>query len=91
MTAIVNGLAATPTRQALLRAIEYDAGRIYAEANQVWDKLSYRRVTDQVRTMLAHEWIRALTPDEPRRAKESKLLVYYRLTDFGRAALRGGS
>lgn len=82
----VNGLFPTKTRVALLRLIHDGHGRIYAEAGQVWDKVSYTRVTAMVRAFIRHDWVRALAPDEPRGPGESKLLVYYRLTDIGLVA-----
>lgn len=90
MTQIVNGLAATPTRRALLRLIDAGGGRIYGEAKQVFDKETYRRVTDMVKTFIAHEWVRALTPDEQRGPGETaKNRTYYRLTKYGETAMGG--
>ena len=93
MTAIVNGLAATPARRKLLQAIADGNGRISYDANEktVYDHNTGIRVTNRCREMVAAEWIRALTPDEPRGPGEQWFRVYYRLTDLGRTALRGES
>ncbi|GAA0738470.1 hypothetical protein Drose_04520 [Dactylosporangium roseum] len=87
----VNGLYPTPTRKALLRLIAAGGGRIYGEAGQVFDKQTYRRVTAMVKEFIDHEWVRALTPDEPRGRGETtaKGVTYYRLKDFGRQAMGG--
>jgi len=84
----VNGLFPTPTRKALLRIIHAGGGRIFYEpaAKEARDKQTYRKVTEMVRVFLAHDWIRALTPEEPRGPGESKLLVHYRLTYNGYVA-----
>jgi hypothetical protein len=87
VTDIVNGLTATPRRRALLKLIDAEDGRIYGEANQVWDKVPYLRVTAEVKKFLAADWVRALAPDEPRKRGESKHRAHYRLTDYGRVAL----
>lgn len=85
----INGLYPTPTRKALLRLIDAGGGRIYGEAKQVWDKQTYTKVTAKVRKFIAHDWVRALTPDEPRGPGETaKNRTYYRLTDYGRTAMR---
>ena len=86
----INGLYPTPTRRALLRLIDAGGGRIYGEAKQVWDKQTYMRVTAKVREFIAHDWVRALAPDEPRGPGENaSKRTYYRLTEYGRAALGG--
>lgn len=79
----INGLYPTKTRLALLRAIREGNGRIYFEAGDVFDKVTYTRVTAKVKEFIDHGWVRALTPDEPRGPGESKLLTHYRLTDIG--------
>lgn len=87
-TTEINGLAATPTRRALLRLIDAGGGRIYGEAGQVFEKQAYRRVTDQVRTFIAHGWVRALAPGEQRGPGENaKNRTYYRVTETGRVAM----
>lgn len=93
MTAIVNGLPATKTRLALMRAITYDRGRISYDPREkvVWDHVAGVRVTARVEELLRHEWIRALEPDEPRAPGELPFRTYYRPEAYGRAALRGGS
>jgi hypothetical protein len=85
----VNGLFPTPSRRALLRAIDEGGGRIYFEAGIVWDDGRGRKETAVVTTFLKHEWVRALKPGEPRGPSEYKTRVYYRLTPFGRTAMKG--
>lgn len=91
MTDIVNGLAATRTRLALLRAIAYDAGRISTAPKEgdVWDGHSGMRVTARIKELIDAKWIRALAPNEPRGRGELSGRIYYRLTPIGRTALRG--
>lgn len=92
MTQIVNGLAATPTRRALVRAINEGKGRIYYEsaARAAFDRQSGMRVTEKLREMVGAGWIRARRADEPLLQGESEHLIHYRLTeDFGRAVLKG--
>lgn len=85
----INGLYPTPTRKALLRLIDAGGGRIYGEARQVWDKATYTKVTAKVKEFIAHDWVRALGPDEPRGPGETaSKRTYYRLTDLGRTAMR---
>ena len=93
MTEIVNGLAATPTRKALLRAVAYDAGRISYDPNEgvVWDHTAGVQVTARCKELVRAGWIRALTPEEPRGPGEHKFRTYYRLNNFGRVALGHGS
>lgn len=90
MTQIVNGLAATPTRRALVRAVT-EPGRIYYEpaARNAYDKASGRKVTAALNELERAGWIRVARDDE-RRPGESKYLIYYRATDdYGQAALKG--
>lgn len=89
MSGTFNGLYATPTRRAILRAIHEGRGRIYYEpsAKTVWDKNTALRITNRVDEMVRHGWVRALAPDEARGPGESKQLTYYRLTALGVQAL----
>lgn len=89
MTAIVNGLAATPARRKLLEAIAEGRGRISYDPNEktVYDHETGIRVTNRCREMVTAGWIRALTPDERRGPGEQWFRVYYRLTDLGRTAM----
>jgi hypothetical protein len=89
MTGIFNGLAATRTRLALLRAINNDPGRVYLDPEEhvVWDASLGMRVTERVREFIRHDWVRALTPDEPRGRGERKERGYYRTTAIGRQVL----
>ena len=91
MTQIVNGLAATPTRRALVRAVNAGGGRIYYEppAKAAFDRQSGMRVTDKLRDLLGADWIRVRHDDEPLLPGESQHLIHYGLTDYGRAVLRG--
>ncbi len=91
MTDIVNGLAATPARRALLRAIDEGRGRISYDPREktVYDHDTGIRVTNRCKELVSAGWIRALDPDEPRGRGELHFRVYYRLTDFGRIAMRG--
>jgi hypothetical protein len=86
----VNGLYPTPVRRALLKAIAEGQGRIYYEAKAVYDNAVGNKVTARVYEMLRAEWIRALTPDEPRGPREYPARTYYRLTDAGRSILQRG-
>jgi hypothetical protein len=91
MTQIVNGLAVTPRRRALMQAIT-EAGRIYYEpaAKAAYDRTSGLKVTEKLREMQRVGWIRVAEPEERQRG-ESQHLVYYRATDLGRTALKGDS
>lgn len=91
MTQIINGLAATPTRRALLRAINDGRGRISYNPGEktVYDHDTGITVTNRCRELLGAGWIRALAPDEPRGPSELVFRSYYRLTDYGRAAMNG--
>lgn len=90
MTQIVNGLAVTPRRRALMQAIT-EAGRVYYEpaAKAAFDRVSGMRVTEKLREMQGAGWIRVAKPEERQRG-ESEYLRYYRPTDdYGRAVLKG--
>jgi hypothetical protein len=91
VTQIVNGLAATPARRALLRAISDGRGRIsYDPAERtVYDHDTGIRVTSRCKELVSAGWIRALEPGEERGPAELRFRTYYRLTDYGRAALKG--
>lgn len=91
MTQIVNGLAATRTRRALVRATT-EPGRIYYEpaAKAAYDRALGIKVTERVRELINAGWIRAARADERRRQGESEHLGYFRPTDdFGAAVLKG--
>jgi hypothetical protein len=89
VTVIVNGLAATPTRRALIKAVT-EPGRIYYEpdAKAAYDRASGRKVSAVLKELVRAQWIRAARPDERQRG-ESQYLIYYRLDEFGPAALNG--
>lgn len=91
MPEVVNGLSATAPRRALLRLIQAGYGRVYGEAGQVRVKDSYRRVTSEMKKLIAAEWVRALAPDEPRGPGERTApgMTYYRLRPYGEIALGG--
>ena len=85
MSGTFNGLYATRTRLALLRAIDDDPGRIYLDREEhvVWDLALGMRVTERVKELIRHDWVRALAPDEPRGPGERKDRGYFRLKDIG--------
>jgi hypothetical protein len=85
----VNGLFPTPTRRALLKAIDEGHGRIYYEAGHAWDAATDGRVTEKIRSMLAAKWIRALAPGEPRGPGEHRGRTYYRVLPDGESVLKG--
>lgn len=91
MTGIFNGLAATRTRLALLRAIHSDPGRVYLDTEEhvVWDASLGMRVTERVKEFIRHDWVRALAPDEPRGRGERKERGYFRLKHIGLQVLAG--
>ena len=90
MTDYYNGLFGTKTRVALLRAIRDGDGRIYWEANHVWDKALGIKVTNRVLEMIGAKWITAekVTADT-KRLGEYVGVTYYRLTDVGWQVLNG--
>jgi ribosomal 50S subunit-recycling heat shock protein len=89
VTQIVNGLAATKTRRALVRAIT-ETGRVYYEtaAKDAYDMAAGVKVTERVRELLRAEWIRVAEAGEARTG-ESITRTYYRVTNYGLAVLRG--
>ena len=84
-----NGLHATRVRVALLRAIRDGHGRIYWEANHVWDNALGIKVTNRVLEMIGAEWITAekVTP-RSKRTGEIVGRTYYRLTELGESVLK---
>jgi hypothetical protein len=80
-------LRLTAPRRALLRAINDEPGRVYFEANQVWDKARYVRVTAIARYLVLHRLIRVKESDEALRPGEARTRIYYRLTGAGALAL----
>lgn len=97
MAGEVNGLYPTPVRVRLLKAINEGHGRIYGEAGEAWDASTAWKVSARVDEFLKHNWVRALQWAEPRGPGEmpnpdptrKPPRTYYRLTDFGRAAMKG--
>lgn len=91
MTQIVNGLPVTRTRRALTLAVSEGKGRIYYEppAKAAFDRRSGMRVTKRLEELLRAGWIRVRYDTEPLEPGESQHLIHYRLTDYGRAVLRG--
>jgi hypothetical protein len=85
-----NGLHATRVRVAILRAINEGHGRIYFEANHVWDNALGIKVTNRVLEMIGAEWITAekVSPTT-KRAGEIAQRTYYRLTELGESVLKG--
>lgn len=90
MSGEYNGLPPTRVRVALLRAIRDGHGRIYWEANHVWDGALGIKVTNRVLEMIGAGWITAekVTP-QSKRAGESVGRAYYRLSELGESVLKG--
>ena len=86
----INGLYPTPVRLKLIAALN-EPGRIYGEANEIWDKATGRKVTDAVSTLIKHQWAEAV-PRTGYRADWSPQRTYFRPADneFGRAAIERG-
>lgn len=91
MTQIVNGLPVTRARRALAEAVGEGRGRIYYEpaAKDAFDHRTGMCVTARLQKLLDAEWIRVRRADEPLEPGESRYRIHYRLTDYGRAALKG--
>lgn len=85
-----NNLYATKTRVRLLEAIAEGQGRIYYEANHVWDDALGIKVTNRVLEMIGAEWITAekVTP-RSKRAGEIVGRTYYRVSPIGEQVLKG--
>lgn len=93
MTDIVNGLAVTRRRRAFCNAVNEKARVIrYHSTGEAWDNKESRKVTDQLETAFHFGWVEPIPEEElwPGASLKS-ICTYYRLTDYGRAALRGGS
>ena len=92
MTVIVNGLAATPHRRAFLRAVASSRSRIvrYHSTEEAWDQVECRRVTTRLTEAFNAGWVEPV-PDEDLwpGAEPRTRVTYFRLTEFGRAALNG--
>ena len=85
-----NGLYATRVRVALLRAIEQGQGRIYFEANHVWDNALGVKVTNRVLEMIGADWITAeKVTVQTKRAGEHVGRTYYRVSPIGESVLKG--
>lgn len=84
----INGLYPTPRRIALCRAIT-EAGQIYSEAGQTWDKRNGCKVSARMAELLKHGWVEVIPPAE-HRDEWSNRRAYYRLTAYGRAAIERG-
>jgi hypothetical protein len=85
-----NGLYPTPTRLKLLKAISEGQGRIYFEANHVWDDAHGVKVTNRVLEMIGHKWITAeKVTQHTKRPGEIAQRTYYRLTELGESVLKG--
>lgn len=83
----INGLYPTPVRLKLVAALN-EPGRIYGEANEIWDKATGRKVTAAVSMLIQHRWAEAV-PRAGYRADWSNRRNYFQPADneFGRAAL----
>ncbi len=84
----INGLYPTPRRIALCRAIT-EAGQIYGEAGQTWDKRNGCKVSARMTELLAHKWAEPI-PRDGYRDEWSPQRLYFRLTKFGQAAIERG-
>jgi hypothetical protein len=90
VTGEINGLYPTPVRLKLVAALD-EPGRIYGEANEIWDKVTGFKVTSRVSELIQHQWAEAV-PREGYRADWSPRRNYFRPADneFGRAAIERG-
>jgi hypothetical protein len=92
VTDIVNGLAVTPTRRAFCRAVN-ERGRVvfYRHYAHAYDNKTSMRVTARLKETHSAGWIEPIPDDElwPGAMSKEQGLVYYRLTDYGRIAMRG--
>lgn len=86
----VNGLKTTSTRVRILKLIRDEPGRIYYEANHVYDRTLGVKVTNRVLEMIGHKWITAekVTP-QTKRPGEYPNVVYYRVAEAGQQVLDG--
>lgn len=90
MSGEYNGLHATRVRVALLKAISEGRGRIYFEANHVWDRALGIKVTNRVLDMIGAGWITAeKVTAQSKQPGEYPGVTYYRITDTGRSVLKG--
>jgi hypothetical protein len=93
MTDIVNGLAATPHRRAFCRAVAAHRSRIvyYRSTKEAWDQAENRKVTERLREAHAAGWVEPVPEEDlwPTAMAKEQGLTFYRLTEFGRVALRG--
>jgi hypothetical protein len=90
MSGEYNGLYPAPTRLRLLKAISEGQGRIYFEANHVWDGAFGIKVTNRVLEMIGAKWVVAekVTP-KSKRPGEHVGRTYYRVNEFGESVLKG--
>jgi hypothetical protein len=92
MSGEYNGLYATPTRLKLLKAISEGQGRIYFEANHVWDGAFGIKVTNRVLEMIGAGWVVAeKVTAQSKRPGELVGRTYYRLNEIGESVLEGRS
>lgn len=91
MTEIFNGLAATPHRRAFLRAVN-QRGRIYMHRTDhiAWDNAEGTKVTARLTEAFQAGWVEPV-PEADLWPTAKSFLVFYRLTDYGRAALGNSS
>jgi hypothetical protein len=89
MSGEYNGLYATPTRLRLLKAISEGQGRIYFEANHVWDGAFGIKVTNRVLEMIGAEWVVAeKVTVGTAQVGEYLGRTYYRTTPVGESVLK---
>lgn len=86
----INGLYPTPVRLKLVAALD-EAGRIYGEAGEIWDKVTGYKVTKRVEELIQHQWAEAV-PRAGYRDEWSPQRNYFQPADneFGRAAIERG-
>jgi len=88
----INGLFPTPHRRAFLRAVASSRSRIvrYHSTGEAYDQQENVRVTSRLQEAFSAGWVEPV-PDEDLwpGAEPRTRVTYFRLTEFGRAALNG--
>lgn len=92
MTQIVNGLPATPHRRAFLRAVAAGRARIvrYHSTGEAYDQRENVRVTARLQEAFSAGWVEPVPDKDLWPGAEPRTRVtYFRLTDYGRTAMKG--
>jgi len=93
MTDVVNGLAVTPHRRAFLRAVSAHRSRVvfYRSTKEAWDQAENVKVTARLKEAHAAGWVEPVPEADlwPNANAKEQGLTFYRLTDYGRIAMRG--